>query len=144
MRVFAVSFNASLGFKPSCECVAHTGYQQPRRTVRNDLRIDEHQIRILCVNPVTQKSTTVGVDYRQSTARSVARGHGRAVDHRQIEIGCNGARGSSTLPTPEPTITRTPASRACRFTRSISDKGHSPPKGKPNSQYPSSVGSDAK
>ena len=97
MRVFAVSFNASLGFKPSCECVAHTGYQQPRRTVRNDLRIDEHQIRILCVNPVTQKSTTLGVDYRQSTARSVARGHGRAVDHRQIEIGCNGARGVEHL-----------------------------------------------
>jgi hypothetical protein len=55
------------------------GHQQLNRCVRDDLRVDEYEVRVAREEPVLLELSVLGVDHRQSAARCVGRSDGRAV-----------------------------------------------------------------
>ena len=67
------------GLQPGRQGVTDPGDQQLHRSVRDDLRVDQHQIRVAREEPVLGELAGLGVDHREGAARRIRRGDGRAV-----------------------------------------------------------------
>lgn len=91
------AFNARFRLEPRRQGITHPGRQQPRRSLRDDLGIDEHKVGVLAVEAIFLEYTILRVDDRKGTARCIARSHGRAIDHGQVEVRGDGPRGIQDL-----------------------------------------------
>ncbi len=94
-----MALGARLGFEPRCQRVTHSRDQEPRRSERDDLCVDQHQIGVLAIDAGTFDDSFVRVDHRQRTARGIAGGDRRAVHDGQIQIGCRCTRGIENFST---------------------------------------------
>ena len=90
-------FDAGLRLEHGGKGIAHPGYQQAHRPLSNDMGVDENQVGVPGIEAVFLENALVCVNDRQGAAGRIARSDGRAVNGRQIEVGCGRPRGVEHL-----------------------------------------------
>ena len=115
--------------EPGGQRVAHAGDQQAHRRPGDDGGVHEDEVGIAPVEQVPVERPIVCVHDRQGAARCVARCRGRAVDHREVQLGRGRGTGRiEDLASPGPHYDPGLSAFAAPTIASTSLRVHSPPK----------------
>ena len=79
---------AGTRFKPGRQRIADTGCQQACRGPSNDLRVNNHHVRVARQHQIAIKLAIIGIDDRECAARRIGRGNRRRNNHRKIHKMC--------------------------------------------------------